>query len=67
MSLPPRQRAALQFAVLIAVVVLLFAIYPRAFAFVEMAAMELRYFWWLILLVALAIWLIWGLGRKRKE
>ena len=35
-------------------------------AFSEMAARELRYFWWLVLLVALAIWLIWGIGRKPK-
>jgi len=32
-----------------------------------MAALELRYFWWLILLVALAVWLIWGIGRKPKD
>jgi hypothetical protein len=64
--LTPRQRAALQIAVLVAVVVLLFVLYPRAFAFVEMAARELRYFWWLILLLLLAAWLIWGLGRKKK-
>jgi hypothetical protein len=41
-------------------------IFPRAYAFVEQAARELRYFWWLVLLVALAIWLIWGIGRKPK-
>jgi len=41
-------------------------LFPRAYAFVEMAARELRYFWWLVLLVALAIWLIWGIGRKSK-
>jgi hypothetical protein len=35
-------------------------------AFVEMAARELRYLWWLVLLVALALWLIWGVGRKPK-
>ena len=35
--------------------------------FVEMAARELRYFWWLVLLVALAVWLIWGLGQKSKK
>jgi hypothetical protein len=33
---------------------------------VELAARELCYFWWLVLLVALAIWLIWGIGRKSK-
>jgi len=36
-------------------------------AFVELAARELRYFWWLILIVALAIWLIWGVGRRPRR
>ena len=63
----PRARAVLQIAVLVAVVGALVLLFPRAYAFVEQAARELRYFWWLILLVALALWLIWGLGRKPKE
>ena len=62
----PRRRAALQLLVLIGVVALLFLIFPRTFAFVEMAARELRYLWWLVLLVALAAWLIWGVGRRPK-
>jgi hypothetical protein len=62
----PRQRALLQGLVLLAVVILLVAIFPPALRFVELAARELRYFWWLILLVALAVWLIWGLGRRPK-
>jgi uncharacterized protein with PQ loop repeat len=62
----PRVRALLQLAVLIGVIVLLFVLFPRAFAFVELAARELRYLWWLILLVALAVWLIWGIKRKPK-
>jgi hypothetical protein len=62
----PRVRALLQLAVLIGVIVLLFVLFPRAFAFVELAARELRYLWWLILLVALAVWLIWGIRRKPK-
>ena len=41
-------------------------LFPPAMKFVEMAAMELRYFWWLVLLVILALWLIWGLGSKKK-
>jgi len=40
--------------------------FPPALRFVEMAALELRYFWWLILLVLLAVWLVWGLGGKKK-
>jgi hypothetical protein len=63
----PQVRAALQLVALLAVIVVLFLLFPTAFAFVEMAARELRYFWWLILLVALAIWLIWGLGRRPRK
>lgn len=60
----PRARASLQIAFLILLVLGLMFLFPRALGFVEMAARELRYFWWLILLVALAIWLIWA-GRRR--
>ena len=62
----PRARALLQIGVLVAVIVVLCLLFPSAYAFVEMAARELRYLWWLILLVALAIWLIWGMKRKPK-
>ena len=61
-----RLRAAIQLGILLVVVVGLVLLFPRAYAFVEMAARELRYFWWLILLVALAIWFIWGVGRKPR-
>ena len=47
-------------------IAVLFLVFPRALAFVEMAARELRYLWWLILLIALAIWLIWGIKGKPK-
>lgn len=63
----PRRRAFYQFGVLVLVGILLFVFFPRAAAFAEMAARELRYLWWLILLVAIAIWLIWGVGRRPKE
>ena len=62
----PRLRAALQLLVLIVVVAVLFLVFPKTLVFVEMAARELRYLWWLVLLVALAIWLIWSAGRRRK-
>ena len=61
-----RARAALQIGVLLGVVIALVVVFPRAYSFVEMAARELRYFWWLILLVALGVWLVWGIGRKPK-
>jgi hypothetical protein len=63
----PRLRAALQLAALLTAMVLLFLLFPPAFAFVEMAARELRYLWWLILLVALALWLIWGASRRPRK
>jgi len=47
------------------VVLALILLFPPAFRFVEMAARELVYLWWLVLLFALAIWLIWGLGKKK--
>ena len=61
-----RLRAAFQLGLLLSVLIVLFLLFPRAFGFVEMAARELRYLWWLILLIALAIWLIWGVKRKPK-
>ena len=63
----PRQRAFWQFGILLVIGIALVAIFPRAAGFVEMAARELRYLWWLILLVAVAGWLIWGVGRRPKE
>jgi hypothetical protein len=62
----PRWRAVIQVAVLLLVVLSLVLVFPRAFGFAEMAARELRYFWWLVLIVALALWLIIGLGRKPR-
>ena len=62
----PRFRASLQIGVLLAVMAILFLMFPTALAFVEMAARELRYLWWLIMLIALAIGLIWGIKRKPK-
>ena len=63
----PRTRAIIQVCILLVVLTGLVLLFPRAYGFVEMAARELRYLWWLILAVALAIWFIWGLGRKPKS
>lgn len=64
--IPPNKRALVQVLMLVGICIILFLIFPGALAFVELAAREIRYLWWVILLVALAIWLIWGLGRKPK-
>lgn len=60
----PRFRAFLQFSFLGLVLVVLLVLFPRALAMAELAAMELRYFWWVILLFLLAVWFIWGIGKK---
>ena len=62
----PRFIAFLKLFVLLAVIVGLVLLFPPALKFVELAARELRYLWWLVLLLALAVWLIWGLGKKKK-
>ncbi len=46
-------------------VVALCLIFPRALAFVELAARELRYLWWLVLLVALSAYFFFVFGRKK--
>ncbi|MCX6886677.1 MAG: hypothetical protein NTX27_16750 [Verrucomicrobia bacterium] len=63
----PRFRAVLQFSFLGLVLVVLLVLFPRALAMAELAAMELRYFWWVILLFLLAIWFIWGIGKKPRN
>ena len=62
----PRWIAFFKLVALLIVVVALALLFPPVLEFVEMAARELRYLWWVVLLVALAVWLIWGLGRKKK-
>jgi hypothetical protein len=63
----PRLRAFLVMVVTLGALVALVLAFPRVLAFTELAARELRYFWWLILIVALAVWLIWGGGRGSRR
>ena len=62
----PRFRALIQAVLLVLVVVVLMLLFPGVLAFAQLAARELRYLWWLILLVALAGWLIWA-GRRKPR
>jgi hypothetical protein len=41
--------------------------FPRVMAFAELAARELRYFWWLVLILAFGVWLAFFVGRSRRE
>ena len=62
----PRWIAFFKLVALLIVVATLALLFPPVLEFVELAARELRYLWWLVLLLALAVWLIWGLGKKKK-
>jgi hypothetical protein len=62
----PRWIAFFKLIVLAIVVAALILLFPPVLQFVEMGARELRYLWWLVLLLALAVWLIWGLGKKKE-
>ena len=62
----PRVRGLARLLVLVVVMVLLFALFPAAFRFVEGAARSVVRLWWLVLLLALGVWLFWGMGRRLK-
>ena len=59
-----RQRAIGTLLLLIVFGAALFLLFPITLAFVEAAARSLRYLWWLVLLLALGIWLYWSASRK---
>jgi hypothetical protein len=63
----PAFRVFLQICALVSVLVVLFLLFPAAFRFVEGAARSVVRLWWLILLLVLAVWLIWGVGRRPKK
>ncbi len=62
----PRAAFFLKLCGLAVVILILALLFPPLLEFLEMAARDLRYLWWLILLLALAVWLIWGLRKKKK-
>ncbi len=55
---------AIRFCIVAAAFAALFLLFPRALAFAELAAREIRYLWWLILLAALGLWFLFGFKRK---
>ena len=63
----PRLVRALTLLVALLVIGLLCVLFPRALAFAELAARELRYLWWLILLVSLGIYFFFFFGRKKGD
>jgi hypothetical protein len=61
-----RRRRRIGLIVAAVLLVLSVVLFPRVLAFTELAARELRYFWWLILLLALGVWLAFFVGNKRE-
>ena len=62
----PRFAFAFKLLGAILLIIVLAFLFPPVMRFVEMGAKELVYFWWLVLLLILSVWLIWGLGGKKK-
>jgi hypothetical protein len=54
----PNARRVVAWLIAFAILAGVCLLFPRALAFVELAARELRYLWWLVLIAALAVWLI---------
>lgn len=61
----PELRKKIIITVAILVVIALCLVFPRVFAFTQLAARELRYFWWLILIAGAGIYLSFFFGRKK--
>jgi hypothetical protein len=59
----PRNRLHLVLAVVLLAALAVFV--PSFLYFTELALRELRFMWWLILLLGAAIWLLTGLARKK--
>ncbi len=63
---PEARRNMVLLAIVVTIVGLSIA-FPAVLAVVELAARELRYYWWLLALLVVAGWLIFFVGRKDKE
>ena len=62
----PRRVFLLAVTAAVIVIIVLCLIFPAVFDFVKASSGELRFFWWVILLVALAIWLLLWAGKNKK-
>jgi hypothetical protein len=53
------------FYLVFALIALVFFLFPASLRLVEGAARQLRFVWWLILLIALVLWLWYRFRRRR--
>jgi hypothetical protein len=58
-------RAVLTIFAIIGILALLM-FFPRFLAVAEVALRELRYVWWLVVLAAVALYLVFGTSRRRR-
>jgi hypothetical protein len=62
----PRAAFILTFVGMIFLIIVLCLLFPAGFEFVKAFTGELRFFWWVILLLALAVYLFFGVGKAKK-
>lgn len=65
MSKDRRSLGPVGFYVIFALVALVFFLFPASLRLVEGAARQLRYVWWLILLLGLVLWVLYKLRPKK--
>ncbi len=56
-----------QIAFIFLTAAVLFRFFPIVVMFIETAALSIRYFWWVLLLIALSIWVIWVLNKRNPS
>ena len=65
LTMPDTPRSRLQVTLVIVLLIALGVFVPGFLYFTELALRELRFMWWLILLLGGAIWLLTRLGPKK--
>ncbi len=58
-------RRIIAFFIAFLILAALCLLFPRMLAFVELASRELRYLWWLILIAAIGVWLVFFANPKK--
>jgi hypothetical protein len=58
-------RRTIAFIATTLIVVALCIIFPRVLAFAELAARELRYLWWLVLIAGIGLYLAFFAGKNK--
>lgn len=56
----------LQLGFLLLIVAVLIRFFPLAISAAEAAALGIRQFWWMILVVSLGGWLVWVLSKRNS-